>query len=56
MARDGVPIYFERPGPSVMQCQPEFSDPNVKALVKEKVDKVIKRRYLLRVSTASTAV
>lgn len=50
-ARDDVPIYFEKPGPSLMQRQPEFSDPAVRKQVKEKVEKVIRRRYLARVST-----
>lgn len=28
IAHDGVPIFFERPGPSTMQRQPEFADPH----------------------------
>jgi hypothetical protein len=46
IAQDGVPIYFEQPGPSTMQCQPEFSDPQVRERVKSKVDKVIRHKYL----------
>jgi hypothetical protein len=51
MARDGVPVYFETPGPSKMQPQPKFSDPEVLNRVRPKVEKVIKRRYMARVTT-----
>ena len=51
MARDGVKIFFEKPGPQVMQPQPEFADPEVRARVKPKVEKVIRRRYMTRVTT-----
>ncbi|KAL3801923.1 LOW QUALITY PROTEIN: hypothetical protein ACHAWO_010695 [Cyclotella atomus] len=50
-AQDGVPIYFEKPGPSVMQRQPEFPNPAMRQQVKEKIEKVIRRRYLTKVST-----
>jgi hypothetical protein len=51
MARDGVPIFFETAGPSKMQRQPEFKDPEVRARVKPKIEKVMQRRYLARVSS-----
>jgi hypothetical protein len=51
MARDGVPIFFETPGPSKMQRQPEFTDQTVKERVRPKIEKVINRRYLARVSS-----
>ena len=51
MARDGVKIFFEKPGPQIMQPQPEFADPEVRARVKPKVEKVIRRRYMTRVTT-----
>ena len=34
-----------------MQRQPEFADPRVRDRVKPKIEKVIKRRYMARVST-----
>jgi hypothetical protein len=51
MARDGVPIYFEKPGPSIMNPQPDFPDPAVRERVKSKVDKVIRRRYMAKLTT-----
>lgn len=51
LARDGVPIFFEKPGPSFMKPQPEFSDPTVRGIVKGKIEKVIKRRYMTKVCT-----
>jgi len=51
IARDGVPVFFEQPGPSVMQPQPEFKDPEVRERVREKVTKVMKRRYVVRLTT-----
>eukprot|EP00804_Cyclotella_cryptica_P010959 CCRYP_016684-RA/>CCRYP_016684-RA protein AED:0.10 eAED:0.14 QI:0/0/0/1/0.25/0/5/0/1241 len=47
LARDGCKIYFERPGPTTKQTQPEFSDPNVRSKVKEKIMKVVKRKYMM---------
>jgi hypothetical protein len=52
MARDGVPVMFERPGPSKKQRQPEFNDPAVKEQVRSKIMKVIKRRYMVRARTS----
>jgi hypothetical protein len=51
MAGDGVPVFFEKPGPSIMQPQPVFTDPDVLERVKPKIEKVIKRRYMVRVSS-----
>ena len=51
MALDGVPVFFERPGPSVMQPQPEFKDPTIRDRVWPKVEKVMKRRYIVRLTT-----
>jgi hypothetical protein len=30
MARDGVPVYFEKAGPDTMQPQPDFPDSEVR--------------------------
>lgn len=48
LARDGVPIYFETPGPDTLRPQPGFSDEGLRAKVKPKVEKVIRRRYMIR--------
>eukprot|EP00956_Cyclotella_meneghiniana_P014553 scaffold21828_cov62-Cyclotella_meneghiniana.AAC.2 len=49
-ARDGTRIYFETPGPSTKQEQPSVP-PQMFDQVREKIQKVIKKRYLRRVST-----
>jgi len=46
MARDGVPIHFERPGPLTKGTQPTIADPELRARTKEKIAKVLGRRYL----------
>ena len=46
LARDGVPIHFERPGPSTKGAQPKIADPGLRACTKEKILKVLDRRYL----------
>jgi hypothetical protein len=46
MARDGVQVYFERPGPTTREAQPIIADTLVRKLAREKILKVIKRRYL----------
>jgi hypothetical protein len=46
MARDGVQVYFERPGPAMHESQPSIVDPRVTEMAREKIVKVIKRRYL----------
>jgi hypothetical protein len=47
MARDGVKVFFERPGPLVRNPQPNVADPKVWEMVKDKILKVVKRRYLV---------
>ncbi len=47
MARDGVPIWFEWAGPTTREPQPVISDPVLHAKAKEKIIKVIRRRYLV---------
>lgn len=47
LARDGCKVYFEKPGPSTKQAQPKFPDPKVRTKVKEKVMKVVKRKYMV---------
>ena len=46
IARDGVPIYFEKPGPSTKGSQPRISNPGVREQTQEKIAKVLQRRYL----------
>ena len=46
MARDGVPIWFERLGPTTREAQPIISDLDLRAKAKEKITKVVRRRYL----------
>jgi hypothetical protein len=47
MARDGVPVWFERPGPTTREAQSLISDPAIQANAKEKIGKVVRRRYLV---------
>jgi hypothetical protein len=47
MARDGVNVYFECPGPMVRGPQPKVADPKVQEMVKQKILKVMRRRYLV---------
>jgi hypothetical protein len=46
-ARDGEEIRFETEGPSTKQRQPEISDPAVREVVRSKIKKVIRRRYMV---------
>jgi hypothetical protein len=47
MARDGVPIWFEHSEPTTREPQPTISDPVLRAKAKEKITKVVRRRYLV---------
>jgi len=53
MARDGVEVYFERPGPTTRDAQPVVSDPKLREMAKSKILKVVKRRYLKMVGISS---
>jgi hypothetical protein len=46
MARHGVPIYFERPGPTSKGVQPGIADLELRNRSREKIAKVLQRRYL----------
>ena len=46
LARDGVPIFFEQPGPTTKGSQAHIADPGVREQVREKVAKALQRRYL----------
>jgi hypothetical protein len=46
IAKDGVPVFFEKDGPKSMRRQPPVMDEKVKAVLRSKVGKVIKRGYL----------
>ena len=51
IARDGVPVFFEQPCPTIKEPQPLLWDPGVRAGVRRKLEKVIHRRYMLRLGT-----
>jgi hypothetical protein len=53
MARNGVRVFFEHPGPTTQEAQPDISDPKLQEMAKEKILKVVKRWYL---QTAGTQV
>ncbi len=46
IARDGVPVFFEKDGPETMRGQPPVTDENAKNVLRSKVGKVIERGYL----------
>ena len=48
IARDGVPVHFESPGPTTLEAQPPIFDKAKREQMKSKVEKVMNRRYLLR--------
>ena len=48
IARDGVPVFFERPGPTNKDPQPPLRDPKVRSGVRRKLEKVLHRRYMLK--------
>ena len=48
IARDGVPVFFEKQGPTSKKRQPSIPNPELRAKVREKVEKVLKRRYMVR--------
>jgi hypothetical protein len=47
MARDGVPVWFEQPGPTTREAQPIIADPDLHTKAKDKIIKVVRRRYLV---------
>ena len=51
MARDGVEVFFEKPGPTTRETQPRISDPKIREMAKEKILKVVKRGYLRTLGT-----
>ena len=46
IAKDGVPVFFEKSGPRSMKPQPPMTDDNMRATVAAKIAKVIKRGYV----------
>jgi hypothetical protein len=46
MARDGVEVFFEKPGPTTHDAQPSINDPRMREMAKEKIFKVVKRQNL----------
>jgi hypothetical protein len=46
IARDGVEVFFEKPGPTTRDKQPKINDPRIREMAKEKILKVVKRGYL----------
>ena len=51
IARDGVEVFFEKPGPTTRGTQPRISDPKIREMAKEKILKVVKRGYLRTLGT-----
>ena len=47
IARDGVPVFFEEEGPTSMEPQPPIYDKEKRRKIREKIDKVLHRRYML---------
>jgi hypothetical protein len=47
MACNGVPVWFEKLGPATREAQPLIADPALRAKAKEKIIKVVRRRYLV---------
>ena len=46
MACNGVRVFFEQPGPTTREAQPDISDPKLQEMTKDKILKVVKCRYL----------
>jgi hypothetical protein len=51
MACSGVRVFFEQPGPTMHEAQPVIRDPKLQEMTKEKILKVVKRRYLQTTGT-----
>lgn len=47
IAKDGVPVFFEKEGPRTKRKQPKMSDTNMRRTVASKVGKVINRGYVM---------
>ena len=47
MARDGIPVLFKSPGSTMKGKQPIIANAGIRAKTREKIGKVIKRRFLL---------
>jgi hypothetical protein len=45
--RDGVRKFFKQPGPTTRRAQPIIQDPVIHSKIREKIEKVLKRRYLV---------
>ncbi len=45
--RDGVKPFFEHPGPTIRKAQPLIDDPVLRERSRDKIGKVIKRKYLI---------
>ena len=48
IVRDGVPIFWEKKGPTTIDRQPPIVDERERACIREKAEKALKRRYILR--------
>ena len=55
-ARDGVRPFFERPGPTTRRTQSIVEDADLRAKTMDKIDKVIRRRYLLPEGTPGVSL
>ena len=47
MACDSVEVFFERPGLTTRKAQLSVVDPKVREMIKDKILKVVKHRYLV---------
>lgn len=47
IAKDGVPVFFEKEGPRTMCPQPPTYDERARAVLRAKIGKVVKRGFFL---------
>mmetsp|Transcript_11711 Transcript_11711/g.19385 ORF Transcript_11711/g.19385 Transcript_11711/m.19385 type:complete len:1450 (-) Transcript_11711:1434-5783(-) len=47
IAKDGVPIFFEKKGPASMKRQARFANPALKKGAQEKINKALGRKYIV---------
>ena len=48
IARDGVPIFWEKKGPTSRARQPHIENEKERPSIREKVEKAVNRRYIMR--------
>ncbi len=55
-AWNGVWAFFEKPGPTTCWAQPVIGDLGIRSKTKDKIEKVIRRRYLLPAGTPGVGI